>query len=379
MEMFFIVRANSPIELNSYSSNLVRHFKSLGINLFSEGQSLREKKSGLALLFSELIPGVKPTYQLRTLPNKTSHLKNLIPLHESYLMNKGVLFHDEFNEKIFFNPFDKKLKNKNMIVSGISGGGKSVFVNKLIHHLIDKCPVVILDKGGSFKNLTTYHNGEELKYGINPLAFKCPIYLRELILSVIESRKFNKLEKARLLKKIKDSLEKINTFDELLIELKEEFKDIDLYFEEFKGFFHNKDFSFKNCLYVDIERFPKNFISPLIIFILEYFKNIKESNKILVFDECWEFLGEHSEYVERCFRTFRKTGAFPIAISQSLKDFSSNQNELSSAIINNSYFKVFFPQELNKENSLQNFEFDKIKNLEFKKKCFLRLLFKNRR
>ncbi|MCF8060731.1 MAG: hypothetical protein K9K67_15620 [Bacteriovoracaceae bacterium] len=370
IEMIFMLKTNSLEELNRQSQAFTIQMNAIGIKTFSEGQSLVRAKSGLASIFNELIPGVKPTSSLRVIPNKTSHLRYLLPLHESKLMNKGIRFHDANSSEIFFNPFIHDIKNRNMLVTGLSGGGKSVFVNKLVHHLIDDHPTVILDKGGSFKKVTEYHIGSYLKKGFNPFQFKDPIYLREIILSIVDEDSFNKLERGRLLRAIKDNVDQCKCFNDLVIILKDYFKDIDLYFEEFKDYFTDEEMDFQSILYVDIEDYPKGIVTPLIIFILEYFKRIPANEKILVFDECWSFLKDHTSFIDECFRAFRKTGAFPIAISQSLRDFSHLNSDLASSITNNSYFKIFFPQELEVANDIAFFDIANINTLEFKKGIF---------
>jgi len=369
-EMFFILKATSLEKLNSLSKAFSIEMNAVGIKLFSEGQSLLNAKSGLASIYNNLIPGVKPTQGLRVIPDKSSHLRYLLPLHKSKLMDKGISFHDTSSCEIFLNPFSHDVKNRNMLVTGLSGGGKSVFVNKLIHHLIQDHPTVILDKGGSFKKVTNYHGGSYLKSGFNPFQFKDPVYLREIILSIVDEESFNKLERGRLLKIIKDNVDDCRTFLDLISVLKGHFVDIDLYFEEFRNYFIDEELDFQKILYVDIEDYPKGIITPLIIFILEYFKRIPINEKILVFDECWSFLKDHTSFIDECFRAFRKTGAFPIAISQSLRDFSHLNSDLASSITNNSYFKVFFPQELEVVNDIGSFDITNINSLEFKKGIF---------
>jgi len=370
MELFFIIRGDSLKELNTHSEAFASEMLSNGIKVFGEGQSLRKFKTGLAALFNELIPGVRPKLGHRTLPNKSSHLRYLLPLRKSFLMSEGIELHDTNENPIYFNPFTDEIKNRNMLVTGISGGGKSVFVNKVVHHLINHHPTVILDKGGSFRKLTQYHGGGVLDSGFNPFQFKDPMYLREIILSVVDQDKFGKLEKGKLLKAIKKALPQSQSFFELIQNLEAEFPDINLYFEDFKEFITDEEIGFQNILYVDVEQFPKSVIAPIIIYILEYFKNIPEKEKILVFDECWSFLTDHSQYIDECFRTFRKTGAFPIAISQSLKDFENVSHSLAHSITNNSYFKVFFPQEISEAHDITSLDIENISGLEFKKGIF---------
>ena len=253
-----------------------------------------------------------PKLGLRSCINKTGHLRYLLPLNRSFLMKEGVRFHDICDKPIFFDPFDSSFKNKNMLISGASGGGKSVFVNKLVHNLVENHPTMILDKGNSFGRLAIYHSGVHLKGGFNPLQFRNPIYLREFILSVIESNKIGKLEKGKLLKKIKAAMPNALTFDDLLDSLEEPFPDIKLYFEDVKDFFISKEIPPNNLLYVNIDDYPKEMTAPLIIWCLEYFKSVPVKEKILVFDECWSFLKNHASYIDECFRTLEKQAHYQL-------------------------------------------------------------------
>ena len=374
MELFFILRADSPGELNELTRNFHADITGRKLDVFVEGQSLRRFKSGLASLFSELIPGVKPVLGLREHIDKTGHLRRLLPLDRSRLMDDGVPFTDTAGRPVFFDPFHPDLKNRNMLVTGASGGGKSVFVGTLIHHLAAKRPVVILDKGGSYRRLALYHDGENVTKGINPLQFRNPAYLREFILSVADASKFDKLARARLLKTLKEAAPRAAGFRELLKSLEPGFPDVSLHFEEIAPYLSESSPVNSNFLYADVDDFPKNFVAPLVVWLLEYFRNIKEPEKVLVFDECWSFLENHAPWIDECFRTFRKTGAFPVAISQSLRDFS--RTGIGDSIVNNSRFRVFFPQSLEENDDVDAFDVGRIKSLRFEKgshsQCYLK-------
>ena len=294
-------------------------------------------------------------------------------------MDEGIEFFDIFNECIYYNPFSATIQNRNMLVTGSSGGGKSVFVNKVIHSLIKDHPTVILDKGGSFKRLTLYHEGVNLSGKFNPLQFKDPLYLRELILSSCDKEQFNKLERGRLLKTIKGIVERdpgLTSFLEFLKHLEDDFTGITLYFEDIIDLFTDELIDDVLVLYVDVDEYPKEAIAPLIIFVLEYFKSIETREKILVFDESWSFLKDHADYIDECFRTFRKTGALPIAISQGLNDFAGSGGKLYSSITNNSFIKVFFPQEQIDDPEVLEFDQEIIRSLRFEKgkysECYLK-------
>jgi type IV secretory pathway VirB4 component len=377
MELYFLPTALSLEDLNSKTQVLLEELTTKGMIPFVEGHSIRGLKSGLFQIYKEIIVGVKPSFKYWGIPNKTGHIKYLLPIHKSNLMNKGIEFLDIADNDIFLNPFSKTFKSRNMLVTGATGGGKSVLVNKIVHTLAPKHPVVILDKGGSFKKLCLYHGGYNLESGINPMDFKCPYYLREFILSVVDKEKFKKLEKGLLLKEIKVFMnEADNSFFKLIEHLESHFKGLSLYFEDIKDFISESTKETNKFLYVDIENFPKTQIAPLIIYILEYFKNIDQGEKVLVFDECWSFLKDHGDYIDECFRTFRKSGAFPIAISQGLGDFSSLSADLYSSITNNSFFKVFFPQEYIEDKDISEFDNSRISSLQYEKgkysECYLK-------
>lgn len=372
MELFFIVRGDTANDVNYSAKELQSFMAAKGIKLYMEGHIPTKGKTGSSLIFNELIPGVCPKLRFREHSNKTSHLRYLLPLRRSRLMDSGIKFHDQNDDEIYFDPFSKDIKNRNMLVTGLSGAGKSVFVNKVVHHLIDFHPTVILDKGGSFKRLTLYHGGIELNKGFNPMQFKDSLYLREIILSVVDKVKFDKLNRGKLLSEIKRYLEEVpdENFDSLLDFLEPSFEGIHFYFEDIKDYFNNDKLPNLPILYVDVENYPKNIISPLIIFLLEYFKNIPQKEKILVFDECWSFMVHHVEFIDECYRTFRKSGSFPIAISQGLMDFKVLGSELCNSITNNSYFKVFFPQELEVNNEISEFDLSNLSSLQFEKGSF---------
>ena len=373
IELFFIVKANTKKELDKLTKEIINFFKREKLKLFTEGHSLLKLKTSLGMILRELIAGVWPKLGIRSHVDTTDHLRYLLPLKRSFLMEDGIKFHDQQEREIFFNPFDESLKNKNMLISGQTGSGKSVFVNKLLNSLIEDHPTLILDNGGSFKRLTQYHSGTVMKEKFNPLQFKDAFYLKELILSVVGKDEFNKLEKGKLLFEIRRFIKEneSNDFFKLLTFLEKEFKGISLYFEEIKDNITKDILKEENVLYVDIEKISPNVVAPLIIFLLEYFKNMKKKEGIFIFDECWMFLKDHADFISKCFRTFRKKGYLPIAISQEYKDFNS---EIASSIKNNCYFECFFPQE--DSDTLDDFEKDLMKSLEYEKgifsDCYLR-------
>lgn len=376
-EFFVILKEFSLEGLNKKTNELVSSMNLKGTSLFIEGNNLKKAKSGLMSIFSELIPGVKPKLNLRTHTDKLSHLIKLLPVKGSYLHDKGIPLKDIHGDIIYLDPFSKNIPSRNMLVSGTTGAGKSVFVNKIIHHLCENHPTVIVDKGGSYKKACLYHEGTVLDIGFNPMQFNDPIYLREIILSVVDSSQFSKLDRGKLLAEIKSLIEYgVDDFWGLIVKLESSFKGLGYYFEDIKDYITDKKIEDSPILYCDLDEYPSNIVSPFIIFILEYFKRIQNIEKILVFDECWAFLKNHRDYIDNCYRTFRKTGAFPVSLAQSLYDFKSDDEGLASTLINTSYFRVLFPQELGIHADISHTDKDRVEGLSFVKnkytQCYLK-------
>ena len=113
--------------------------------------------------------------------------------------------------------------------------------------------------------------------------------------------------------------------------------------------------------------YPDKIKAPLIIFLIEAFKNLS-GKRIFVFDEVWDFLSNNAEYIAECFRTFRKSGASAIAISQGLDDFSAT--EMGKVIAKLSTTKILFQQSAEVSSELDSFDIEKIKMLSTKRKVY---------
>jgi type IV secretory pathway VirB4 component len=203
---------------------------------------------------------------------------------------------------------------------------------------------VILDLGNSFKKTVSYLDGRNFSSSFNPLQFQDPIYLKNFILSVVDDGFFSKADIGRLYEVIRDlNVKELELFEDFLEKLESEFRGIKYYFSEIKEYFIKGNASFNQLTYCDLSLYPENIKAPLIVYLIEYFKNI-EGQKIFVFDECWQLLTKNADYVAESFRTFRKHQASAVAISQNLEDFLSSQ--LGRVIYQNSHFKFLFKQEI---------------------------------
>lgn len=355
-EVFFIIHADTEVELNKNSDQLIDSLKILGAHPFTEGQSLFG-------LLPNLLASNSPKF-LRAKDVNSSYLFNLLPLQKDSLMEEGVSFESLGGNNVKFNLFDQNALNFNALVSGESGSGKSMLVQKLAFEEYKKgAGLLILDLGNSFLKLARYNGAKTFSQSFNPYQFKNPHFLKEFCLSFIDDGEITKKEEGILFRVIENAIqdEKITNFFELLELIDHELSGFSLYFEEFKSYISTERHEEADFVYVDTTIFPEKIKKGLILYLFEYFKHFKTHEKLFVIDECWDLLKGNASYIEECFRTFRKHRASAIAISQSIGDFT--KDTLGDAIANNSFYKVFLRQGLGDSAYFDDFDKDKIKNL----------------
>lgn len=341
IECFILLKASSKEELDRKSNELCASFKTIDSVLFQE-------ERGLSFFYQGLIPGVQPSFKRSSLCS-SQYVSKMLPLHRDFVHNKGISLSTRRYKDIYWDLFNPTSINYNLLITGTSGQGKSMIANKILKsELANGTKGVILDLGNSFYKTSKYFNGEILSRKFNPLQFKNAAYLKEFILSVIDDN-ISKKEEGRLFTAIKDILENIpNNFSDFLNELEQNFEGISFYFSEILPFFTDDEIKLNSLTYCDFSNYPEAMKAPLIIYLIEYFKNL-DGKKIFIFDECWHLLNKNADYIAECFRTFRKHHASAIAISQNLDDFSTTQ--LGRVIVQNTYWKLLFRQ------SLSNSEF----------------------
>ena len=110
--------------------------------------------------------------------------------------------------------------------------------------------------------------------------------------------------------------------------------------------FNDDLYEMPDLLYCDLTLYPDKIKAPLIIYLIEHFKNLT-GRRVFIFDECWNLLLNQASFIAESFRTFRKHDASAIAISQNLEDFLSTQ--LGRVIYQTTYFKFVFRQDTNAE------------------------------
>ena len=123
-------------------------------------------------LFFSLCPGNGgQNYRLLLMPvEQASCYVNWVTSRKS---TEGILVCDRYRQPVELNLWDDRLDNKNKLVIGPSGSGKSYWTNNVIVQQFERGDdQIIIDVGGSYKNICETLGGEYHEYSIeNPLSF----------------------------------------------------------------------------------------------------------------------------------------------------------------------------------------------------------------
>jgi type IV secretory pathway VirB4 component len=324
-----------------------------------KGARLKVESRTLSRVFCETLPGSSPLF-IRQHLIPLSYLVNLLPLKKDFIHKEGLTLSSISNHALRFNLFDSASHNYNALITGSSGQGKSMLANYLIDHYAQSgASGIILDLGGSFSKTAKFIDAEIAENSFNPLSFKDPLYLREFILSFTD-KAWDQKDLGKLLKLIKESIDQVSNFRQLIDKLELSFEGLGFYFEDIWDHFHDKSEKTASLIYCDLDNYPARIKQGMIIYLIECFKN-QSGRRIFIFDECWNLLNHHADYLANCFRTFRKHNASAVAISQNVDDFSGSA--LGRAIIQNTYYKFYFNQKISDSSFVSVYEKEVIKNL----------------
>jgi hypothetical protein len=223
VEAWFILKADTLETLNQQTQELIRSLKQSEITPYIEAEGLRE-------LFPAILFGMEPTLK-RTHQCPTSYLVNLLPLKHDVLHDHGIGLYSERGNEIYFNLFDEQALNYNVLISGQSGTGKSMIAQKILkEELANGASAIVLDLGNSFKKTARYLGGGSLSLSFNPLQFKSPHYLKELIISVIPASELTSKMEGKIFSLVKDYAGEAGTFKELILKISTQIPDLELYF-----------------------------------------------------------------------------------------------------------------------------------------------------
>lgn len=357
VEGWIIVKAETEIELNFKTKEVIKNLKQIEIDPLIETE-------GLKTLFIPILYNGVPTFKRSHEPT-TKYLANLLPLKNDFLHRDGIELKSYRGNSLFFKLFDDESLNFNVLISGQSGTGKSMIAQKILLEEVNKgASAIVLDLGNSFKKTVKFLKGESLSLSFNPFQFKDPHFLKEFIISVIPEAELNQKTEGKIFSLIQENLETVTSLKELIEIISTQIPDLEYYFSELWDYFDNETRVLNRLTYVDTSIYPDRIKAPLIIYLIECFKHL-EGKRIFIFDEVWSFLSKNAEYISECFRTFRKHGASAIPISQGIEDFT--QTPLGLSIAQNCFTKLYFNQSTNTSNFLDEFDLSKIRDLSTKK------------
>lgn len=360
VEGWFILQADDLSDLGNKTRELNRSLKQIEIFPYIESEGLGE-------LYQTIISGGVPLFKRSHRP-QSKYLTNMIPLLQEKIHNNGIEFFTRRSNAVFYRVFEESALNFNILLSGQSGAGKTMVAQKILsEELVQGTSAIVLDLGNSFRKTAAYFGGEILSQSFNPLQFRSPHYLKELIVSVIPKEELSAKLEGKLFNLITEYLPNTTSFKELILKISSQIPDLDLYFAELWEFFDDENRSLSRFTYVDTSLYPDKIKAPLIIFLIEAFKHL-EGRKIFAFDEVWSFLRNNSLYIEECFRTFRKHGGAALAITQGIGD--CEDGSLTKLIPRLCSTKFFFQQEVGESEFLTEFDKEKIRSLSTKVKQY---------
>lgn len=322
------------------------------------------------------------------------------------------LFGVPVNVDLFDAPMEKGIiTNRNMIVVGGSGGGKSVFTNHLSRSLYDNgAHAVIVDIGGSYKGLCNLVVGYYFTYTeANPIEFN-PFYIAEgelldtekkeslkaLLVSLWkkENESFNRAEYVALsnalqgyydwLKQNATVFPSFNTFYDYLStvyilvlkehKVKDKDFDIDNFLYVLRPYYSGGEFDYLLNANQNLDLLQQRFIvfeldnikdHPILfpvvtLIIMELFiskmRKLKGIRKVLVIEEAWKAIAKAgmAEFIKYVYKTVRKFNGIAVVVTQELDDVISSP-VIKEAIINNADIKVLMDMRkfMNKFDGLQ--------------------------
>lgn len=364
-----------------------------------------------ANLFFTSIPGnARANY--RGFVNVTKQAVCYLQKENMYISSaQGYLFNDRFGTPVLIDMWNYPgLVNRNKIMIGPSGSGKSFWLNNFILQSIEKRnDITIIDIGGSYRHLIDLNRGkyldstEKSKFAFNP--FLCPkdkagnyLYLDNsdedspedliktisTIISFIwkEKQEILPLEKVLLEKSIKDFYKHVNN-NRIVPNMLEYYKFLETYKQDDyeKGKFdireilrllepyavgelafllnatENIDIINDTLIAFDMEDASKKDYFPIVSIItlqliIDKIKKRPGINKTLIIDEALDFLKDEKfgDFIGMLYRTFRKKEGEIILAAQNVLFLKSADPLIRDSIIINCATKILLDHNEHRSN-----------------------------
>jgi conjugal transfer ATP-binding protein TraC len=320
----------------------------------------------------------------------SSNVADMLPLYGSYqgTPTPEVLLQNRRGELVFFSPFDSDVA-AHMVVTGVSGAGKSFMMNYTLASAARRgAHVIIIDKGNSYRNLSEILGGQYVVFDpnrplrINPigraeemdkdrlifvkavLAEMCaqgeePIrkeertILENAVIRAVETKKTGEVILSDVYRAL---LEEVRTgprtlgrdMDRLVLSLKPFVGN-----GAYAGFFDGPsqiDFTRGFTVFELGEIAKRHEVAPSILMAIMH--NVAgfcgapanlERKKYFVIDEAWSLLKSPAtaRFLEDVLRTYRKLNAAAVMVTQQVTDFAGPTGE---AIRANAPNRVFLRQ-----------------------------------
>lgn len=373
-----LLQSKSSEDLEDQVSRTLLKIRELG-----GAEGMEETLASFDLFCDLSLPNSKMKERVRRI--KTSNLAHLIPIYAPWGGHDEpkTILRSRMGTLFSFDPFSPTLTNANQIISGGSGSGKSFLANLLLIQMLKENPkIFIVDIGGSYKKICENLEGQYISLGLNSgitiNPFDLPSNERrpsndkiKFILALIETmtkedneKGLKKLERSEIETAIEKvyqnkSNPKLSDLREVLIchentELRRVGKILNSWCgtSPFGSFIDQKSSISLNKSLIcfdlkELEAHPELQAVCLLMITDLVWREVqkdKTNMKFLIFDECWKLLENESgaKFIAEVFRTFRKSYASCIALSQNIDDFA--KSKVSSAIMPNSSIRWILKQ-----------------------------------
>lgn len=402
-EFAVIVKGDTVSELKKNCEDMLSSIKLMG-----GAEGFKESFANF-LIWLNTLPGNATLSNYRTIKYKTSYFAGLLPIFgpPEGKDEPMIIFRNLFKSITYYNPFSPKFINKNGIVIGTTGSGKSFLMNCINLSYLSKDPIIlIVDKGGSYKKFIQTLGGDyfevSLENSINPFdvaAKNKELFWKAIIEVMIKEEKQPITNDEKIVieeaiaRVVNKNIEKpmVSDFVKAIDEIKFQYEDlvkvknkISRHLQRWTrgqlgSFVNNKNTSLNtesDIIGFDLkglEDYPE-----LLEIFMFYITNIcwykaeldRKRKKVFVFDEAWHmFLSEQgSRLLMELYRTLRKYGGSIFSVSQDVSDFADSK--YSSSIMQNiSFFYILEQapgtdyQKLQKSLNLRDTEINEITNI----------------
>ena len=276
-------------------------------------------------------------------------------------MDKGISFHSRSWSELKLNLMEGH--NYSSCVTGNSGGGKTVFVNKLIDHDLKRGrKTLVIDPKFDYRKHALLKNAYIIDNSINPMIFKDARYLKDIIVSKIPKNERSALWTGKLLKAIRETKAyEHDSFYKALEVLKPKgFTDLEYYFEGIRENISERKIELADFTYIEFESFSNDSIPFILSFAFEYVKRFNAPYNLII-DEAHRVFKHDPDFLEERVREMRAKNSSLITITQNYKDLVSNN--FGEIVADNSFHKFFFSQNIELGHGVDSFDIENINTL----------------